>query len=55
MYQITCSLAPKRYRVLRERGHDFILPNVKTDRFKRAFVNRRLFKFISYFFILNPF
>ena len=36
-------LLPKRYRVLRERGHDFILPKVKTDRFKRAFVNRRLF------------
>ena len=31
-------LPPKRYRVLRERGHDFILRKVKTDRFKRAFV-----------------
>ena len=40
-------LPPKRYRVLRERGHDFTLPKVKTDRFKRAFANRCLSKFIS--------
>ena len=25
---------PKRYWVLRERGHDFIIPKVETDRFK---------------------
>lgn len=40
-------LPPKRNRALRERCHDFILPKVKTERFKRAFVNRCLFKFIS--------
>ena len=40
-------LPPKRNRALRKRGHDFILPKVKTERFKRAFVNRCLFKFIS--------
>ena len=40
-------LPPKRNRALRERGHDFILPKVKMERFKRAFVNRCLFKFIS--------
>ena len=42
-------LPPKCYRVLRERGHDFILriPKVKTDRFKRAFVNRCLLKLFS--------
>ena len=34
-------------RVLKERDHDFILHKVKTDRFKRDFVNRYLFKFIS--------
>jgi len=37
----------KRNRALRERGHDFILSKVKTERFKRAFLNRCLFKFIS--------
>ncbi|CAH3175057.1 unnamed protein product [Porites evermanni] len=40
-------LPSKRNRVLRERGHEFIPPSVKTERFKRAFVNRCLFKFIS--------
>ena len=34
-------LPPKRNGVLRERGHDdFILPRVKTERFKGAFLNR---------------
>ena len=36
-------LPPKRTRVLREMGHDFIFPKVKTERFKGAFVNRCLF------------
>ncbi|CAH3170390.1 unnamed protein product, partial [Porites lobata] len=35
---------PKRNRALRDRGHDFILPRVKTELFKRAFVNRCLFR-----------
>ena len=38
---------PKRNTVLRERGHGFILPRVKTERFKRAVENRCLLKFIS--------
>ena len=38
-------LPPKRNKVLRERGHDdFILPRVKTERFKPAFVNGCPFK-----------
>ena len=40
-------LPPKRKRALRDRSHDFIPPRVKTERFKRAFVNRCLFRFIS--------
>ena len=40
-------LPPKRNGALRDRGHDFILLLVKTERFKRAFVNRCLFRFIS--------
>ena len=40
-------LPPKLNRALRDRGHDFILPRVKSERFKRAFVNRCLFRFIS--------
>ena len=45
-------LPPKRNRALRDRGHDFILPRVKTERFKRAFVNRCLFRNIFFFDIL---
>ena len=42
---------PKRYRVLRERGHDFKLPKVKSDRFKGpGFVKRCLLIFLSNFF-----
>ena len=36
-------LPPKRRRVLRERKHDFILPRIKTERFKHCFINRCLF------------
>ena len=35
-------LPPKRNRALGDGGHDFMLPRVKTERFKRAFVNRYL-------------
>ena len=49
-------LPPKRNKVLRERGHDdFILPRVKTERFKRAFVNRCLFKLSLNIFQLKSF
>ena len=43
LYQL---LPPKKQRFLRKRGHDFILPAVKTERFKRSFINRCLFNFI---------
>ena len=32
-------LPPNRTRTLRGRGHNFILPRVSTERFKRIFVN----------------
>ena len=37
-------LPPIRYT--RERDHNFILPLVRTERFKRAFINRSLFNFV---------
>ena len=43
LYQL---LPPKKQRFLRNRGHDFILAAVKTERFKRSFINRFLFNFI---------
>ena len=36
-------LPPKKRRVLREHKRDFILPRVKTERFKNCFLNRCLF------------
>jgi hypothetical protein len=30
-------IPPKRQRPLREREHDFIVPKIKTERFKRSF------------------
>ena len=42
-------LPPKR-----NRGHDFILPRVKTERFKRAFVKRCLLDlFLDVFFFFH--
>ena len=35
-----------RSRSLRSRGHNYVLPKVSTERFKRTFVNRCLFKFV---------
>ena len=43
LYQL---LPPKKHRCLQNRGHDFILHAVKTERFKRYFINRCLFNFI---------
>ena len=43
LYQL---LPPKKQRFLRNGGHDFILPAVKTERFKGSFINRCLFDFI---------
>lgn len=36
-------LPPKKTRALREREHNYILPRVNTERFKKCFVNRCLF------------
>ena len=42
---VLCDLfPPKRNRAFKDRGHDFILPRVKTERLFRAFVNRCLFR-----------
>ena len=40
-------ILPKRRFVLRECKHDFILPRVKTERFKHFFLNRCLFRLNS--------
>ena len=40
-------LPPQRKRVLRKRGHNYILASVKTERFKRSIINRYLFNFIT--------
>ena len=37
-------LPPKRTKCLRECKNNFILPKVRTERFKRVFVNRCLFE-----------
>ena len=50
LYQL---LPPKKQRFLRNRGHDFILPAVKTERFKRSFIDWCLFNFIELYLILN--
>ena len=39
-------LPPKRKLQLRDRGHDYELPNIRTERFKRVFLNRCLFKLV---------
>ena len=38
-------LPSQRTRCLRERKHNYTLPKVKTERFKRLFINRCLFEF----------
>ena len=35
-------LPPTRDRVLRNRGHSFIIPRIRTERFKSIFINRHL-------------
>lgn len=39
-------LPAQRARSLRKRGHNYILPPVRTERFKRCFLNRCLFEFV---------
>lgn len=41
--QLKDLLPPQRTRQLRARKHNFILPKVNTERFKRSFINRCLF------------
>jgi len=41
-------LPPRRTRHLRSKGHDYILPRVRTSRFKSTFVNRCLFSIVHY-------
>ena len=36
-------LHAKKQRLLREQKHDFILPKIKTERFKQSFLNRCLY------------
>ena len=36
-------LPPERTRQLRNRGHNYILPRIRTERFKSSFINRCLF------------
>ena len=46
-HSLTDLLPSKRaYQSLRRRGHDYILPRIRTERFKRCFINRSLFNFI---------
>ena len=40
-------LPMQRRRSLRSRGHNYILPRIRTERFKRTFINRCLFSFIQ--------
>ena len=45
---ILCDLLPeKKSRYLRERKHSLILPKIKTERFKRLFLNRCLFDYFN--------
>ena len=41
-------LPPRRTRHLGWRGHDYILPRVRTSRFKSTFVNRWLFSILCH-------
>ena len=42
-------LPEKRSRLLRPRGHEYELPLVRTERFKRSFINRCLYTNCVYF------
>ena len=37
-------LPPQRTRILRPRSHNFVLPKIKTERFKKVFLNRCLYR-----------
>ena len=40
-------LPEEREKILRRREHNFILPQVKTERFKQSYVNRCLFNYFN--------
>ena len=40
-------LPHKRIRLLRSRGHAYVLPSFRTERFKRCSINRCLFNYIN--------
>ena len=40
-------LPEEREKILRRREHNFTLPQVKTERFKRSYVNRCLFNYFN--------
>ena len=39
-------LPPSKTRLLRNRDHSYVVPQIRTERFKRCFINRCLFDFI---------
>ena len=39
-------LSKRTYQSLRQHGHNYMLPRIRTDCFKRCFINRSLFHFI---------
>ena len=39
-------LPPSKTRLLRNRGHSYVLPQIRAERFERWFINRYLFNFI---------
>ena len=39
-------LPPKCSRMLRKRGHEFHLPQIRTERYKNSSMKRCLFKFV---------
>ena len=42
-----CDLLPRKWeRQLRKRRHNFLLPKVGSERFKRSFIHRCLFNFV---------
>ena len=43
-------LPMKCTRRLRDKGHDYVLPHVRTERFKRCLINRRLCNFVRLLF-----
>ena len=47
-YRYTYLPNKRTYQSLRQRGHNYMLPRIRTEHFKRCFVNRSLFNFIQF-------